>query len=73
MVDGPSAEVRMRAHVVREKMLTKPKHNLVGHQDEVGPMAFSPNGKLLATGGADGRVILWNPLTGKEVARFTVD
>ena len=72
MTDGPSAEVRMRARVAREGLLNKPKFRLTGHADEVRPMMFSPDGKVFATGGADGLVILWDPATGKELARLTV-
>jgi WD40 repeat protein len=30
-------------------------------------VAFSPNGKLLASAGSDGTVQLWNPVTGQPV------
>ncbi|MBD2488228.1 WD40 repeat domain-containing protein, partial [Aulosira sp. FACHB-615] len=33
-------------------------------------VAFSPDGKVLATGEADGRVRLWNANTGKELSTF---
>ncbi len=71
MTAGPSAEVKMRARVARDTILNKPRHNLVGHKDEVRPMVFSPDGKLLATGGLDGLIILWEPATGKELARLS--
>jgi WD40 repeat protein len=67
--DGPSAEVRMRARVAREAILNKPKFTLTGH-DEVRAMAFAPDGKVFATGGSDGVVILWNLATGKELGRL---
>jgi WD40 repeat protein len=71
MTDGPSAEVRMRARVARETILNKAKFRLSGHTEEIRPTVFSPDGKLIATGGADGLVILWDPSTGKELARLT--
>ncbi|WP_322741158.1 NB-ARC domain-containing protein [Streptomyces hygroscopicus] len=40
---------------------------LTGSSDEVRTAAFSPDGALLATGGDDGQVRLWNPVTGSAL------
>ncbi len=34
------------------------------------PIAFSPNGKILASGGDDHTVRLWDVATGKELRKF---
>lgn len=65
--NGASPEVRIRARETRKTILDEPLRQLKGHTGPVGPMAFSPDGKLLATGAGDGTIRLWDPQTGKEV------
>jgi WD40 repeat protein len=44
---------------------------LEGHTAPASTLAWSPGGKILATGGADKTVRVWNPSTGKSVRTLT--
>jgi WD40 repeat protein len=68
--EGPSVEVRMRARLALEEGLYQPRAMLVGHTEQVRSVAFSPDGKLLASGSEDGVVILWDVANRKELARL---
>jgi WD40 repeat protein/serine/threonine protein kinase len=44
---------------------------LHGHRDFVSGLAFSPDGRFLASGSVDGKIILWNSETGNRLAILT--
>jgi len=46
-------------------------HRLGGHSEEILGMALSPDGQLLATGGRDRIICLWDYAQGRSVARLT--
>ncbi|MCE9562747.1 MAG: PQQ-binding-like beta-propeller repeat protein [Planctomycetes bacterium] len=70
--ESRSAEVRMRARESLRTILEEPLRSLKGHLGQIGPMVFSPDGAVLATGADDGTVRLWDPQTGKELVTLEI-
>lgn len=64
---GTSGEVRLHAVAANGLPTEKPVHVLTGHKDILYRVAFSPDGKLLATAGYDRVIKLWDTASGKEV------
>ena len=51
-----------------DKILMK----MQGHDDDVTALAYSPDGKLLASGGKDKKIFLWDAATGRNLLQFKV-
>jgi WD40 repeat protein len=73
-LDSPDAEMRVRCRRLIERIadLARAKP-LVGHEAEPNWVAFSPDGKLLASGDAAGVVKLWTIPDGQEAATLLPD
>ena len=45
---------------------------LIGHTEDVNAVAFSPDGRTLATGGDDNKILLWNTTNPAQVPQSTL-
>jgi hypothetical protein len=59
------------AALVREVATGNVIHTLVGHQSSIDTLAYSADGKWLATTGLDKTVIIWDAQTGQELKTLT--
>jgi len=50
------------------KQLHGARHTLAGHRGSIESVAVSPDGRLVASGGADGAILLWDTSTGSRFA-----
>lgn len=62
------AASRPAAGQPREAARDAPRLTLRGHPEYVTALAFSPDGKTLASGSQDGSIRLWDPATGEARA-----
>lgn len=46
------------------------ERTLQGHEGQVQNIRFSPNGKMIASGGSDGQIILWEVATGRIIRKM---
>jgi WD40 repeat protein len=62
-----------RAIELWEKNAIAPTRVFVGHNDTVNAVTFFPQRRLIASGGRDHSVRIWDLESGVELARFTLD
>ena len=65
-----SERIRQESEL-RDRPLTKTESRVLsGHTGPVWAVKFSPDGKLIASGGGDRTVQLWNAVSGENIGRF---
>ncbi|HEV3417907.1 MAG TPA: hypothetical protein VG056_13860 [Pirellulales bacterium] len=73
-LNSPDAEVRVRCRRLMERILDLAfARQLIGHEAEATWVAFSPDGKLLASGDSQGIVKLWTIPDGKLMLSLAPD
>ncbi|WP_445635314.1 putative STAND NTPase 1 domain-containing protein [Nostoc sp. DSM 114161] len=65
----PETEIQVKAALQDVVYTIKERNTLEGHSDTVTSVSFSPDGKMVVSGSADGVVIIWNR-NGKKIKDF---
>ena len=56
----PETEMQVKTALQDAAYTIRERNSLEGHVDSVTSVSFSPDGKMIASGSADGMVIIWN-------------
>ncbi|MFN6499765.1 MAG: hypothetical protein RMX65_022620 [Nostoc sp. DedQUE01] len=65
----PETEMQVKTALQDVVYTLKERNSLEGHSDTVTSVSFSPDGKMIVSGTADGVVIIWNR-NGKKITSF---
>lgn len=65
---APDAEVRIRARLARQRILSEPTAELRGHTSEVSAVCISPDSEMIASASDDGTVRLWDLKSRRQIA-----
>ncbi|MDZ8031056.1 hypothetical protein [Nostoc sp. DedSLP04] len=65
----PETEMQVKTALQDAVYTIKERNSLEGHSDTVTSVSFSPDGKMIASGSADGMVIIWNR-NGRKIKDF---
>ena len=69
--ENPGAPIFPGQVILRDSWTGAVRHRLEGHQHLIGPLAFSSDGRRLASASADRAIKVWDVATGRLLANFS--